>query len=231
MKIKKLLILIGIFGAIQFLVLTSYAMSIYSGGTIHNHELEGYSFWTNYFSDLGRTHTFNGTPNWDCHYLFKTTITVAGICIMLFFSTLISFFQKPFTKFLGGFATFFGVIAGACYIGLAWTPYNVHFYEHRYFVQAGFIAFLLMSMFYAAAIFQDEKYPNRYGWAFIIFMFILFPQILIMIYGPRSWSSPEALFLQATSQKVVVYSEILCLLYQAIGLWVVYKEEEATLLE
>ncbi len=223
MTTKRLFILIGIIGAIQFLVLTTYAMFIYSGGTIHNHELTSYSFFTNYFSDLGRTHTFNRTPNWSCHYLFKTSLTIAGICIMLFFSTLQSFFDDSYTKFLAIMATIFGVIAGACYIALSWLPYDVYFYEHRYSVQVGFISFLLMSCFYTAIIFKTDFYPNKYGWAFILFMFILFPQILIMIYGPRSWSSPEALMLQATSQKVVVYSEILCLLYQTVGLWKISK--------
>ncbi|MEM6964469.1 MAG: hypothetical protein AAF573_06865 [Bacteroidota bacterium] len=219
MPIKKLLILIGILGAIQFLVLTTYAMWLYPGGTIHNASLDSYDFWMNYFSDLGRTHTFDRTPNWACHYLFKTSITISGICIVLFFSTLVSFFAAPFTKFLAVVATFFGMAAGVFYVALAWLPYDVYFYEHRYAVQVGFVAFLLMSMFYAAAVFQEKKYPNRYGWTFIIFMLILAPQIGIMIFGPRSWTSPNALFLQATSQKIVVYSEILVLLFQAVGLW------------
>ena len=194
-------------------------MTIYPGGTIHNHSLETYSFFTNYFSDLGRTRTFDGTSNWACHTLFKTALTISGICIMLFFITLPSFFENGLTKVIAILATFFGIIAGACYIGLSWLPYDVEFWAHRYFVQAGFISFLLMSLFYASAIFRDEIYPNKYGWGFLMFMMILAPQILIMIYGPRSWTSPDALFLQATSQKVVVYSQILCLLYQAVGLW------------
>lgn len=194
-------------------------MTIYPGGTIHDHGLTSYSFFTNYFSDLGRTRTFNGTSNWACHTLFKTTLTISGICIMLFFITLSSFFENGLTKVMAILATFFGIIAGGCYIGLAWLPYDVNFWGHRYFVQAGFISFLVMSLFYAVAIFQNDYYPNKYGYAFIIFMMILFPQILIMIYGPRSWTSPNALFLQATSQKAVVYSQILCLLFQAVGLW------------
>ena len=219
MKVKKIFLLLGIFGAIQFLVFTTYAMTIYPGGTIHNHSLDVYSFFTNYFSDLGRTRTFNGASNWACHTLFKTALTILGICIILFFITLQSFFENGFTKVMAILATFFGIIAGACYIGLSWLPYDIAFWEHRYFVQAGFISFLLMSLFYSIAIFYDEIYPNKYGWAFLMFMMILVPQIIVMIYGPRSWTSPNALLLQATSQKVVVYSQILCLLYQAVGLW------------
>ena len=194
-------------------------MWIYSGGTIHDRSLDTYSFWNNYFSDLGRYTAHNGTSNTACHNLFKTSVTISGICIMIFFSGLQLFFQKPLAKGLAVIATVFGIVAGACYIGLAWYPYDAYFWKHRYYVQAGFISFLAMSIFYTWAIFQDEFYPNKYGRVFLLFMMILAPQILIMIYGPRSWTSPNALFLQATSQKAVVYSEILVLLYQAVGLW------------
>ena len=194
-------------------------MWIYPGGTIHDRQVEGYSFWMNYFSDLGRNYTFDGTSNLACHTLFKTTITISGICIMLFFSGLRMFFSGVTAKGIATIATIFGVVAGGCYIGLAWYPYDTFFWKHRYYVQAGFISFFMMSIFYSWAIFHDEFYPKKYGRAFLVFMLILAPQILIMIYGPRSWTSPNALFLQASSQKIVVYAEILVLLYQAIGLW------------
>jgi len=42
-------------------------------------------------------------------------------------------------------------------------------------------------------------------------------QICVMLFGPRSWSSDEALHLQVIAQKVVVYSEILVMAFLAIG--------------
>jgi len=217
--LKKIFVLIGIFGAVQFLICTTYAMWIYPGGTLHDRSLESYSFLMNYFSDLGRYRTFDRTPNTACHTLFKYSVTISGICIMLFFSGLRLFFQNEKSKQLSFFVAIFGIIAGACYIGLAQYPYDGYFHVHRYYVQAGFISFLLMTIFYTMAIFQDDTYDNKYGKVFLLFILILAPQILIMIFGPRSWESPNALFLQATSQKVVVYAEILVLLYQAVGLW------------
>jgi len=74
-----------------------------------------------------------------------------------------------------------------------------------------------MTIFYTTAIFAERNYPNRYGWLFIVFAGILAIQIAIMLLGPRSWRSQEALYLQAVAQKIVVYAEVICMLVQAIG--------------
>ena len=226
MQLKKIIIYLGIFGAIQFLLLTSYAMWIYPGGTIHERGLESYSFLTNYFSDLGRTRNFRGELNSTCHNLFKATLTISGVCIILFFSILPSFFKHEVAKILSYCALFCGMMAGACYIGIGWIAWNENYWGHIFFVTRGFIAFLMMSLFYTLAIFLEKDYPNKYVVMMIVFMIILFLQILVMMTGPRSWSSPDALWLQAVSQKVVVYSEILVLLYQSFGLLKMLNHQE-----
>ena len=38
-----------------------------------------------------------------------------------------------------------------------------------------------------------------------------------MIFGPRAYRSNDSLFIQAVAQKVVVYSEIIVMLFQAVG--------------
>ena len=88
---------------------------------------------------------------------------------------------------------------------------------HTLFVRVGFISFLLMSILYSIAIYASENYPNRYAYIFWTFCVILAIQISIMLLGPRSWSSPQALSLQVIAQKIVVYGEILCMFIQAIG--------------
>ena len=227
MHLKKIIVYLGIFGALQFLLLTAYAMWVYPGGTIHERGLEYYSFFTNYFSDLGRTKNFRGELNTTCHNIFKITLTISGICIMLFFSLLPSVFKSEASKFLSWCGMFFGIVAGACYIGIGWVAWNVDYWLHIFYVTRGFIAFLIMSIFYALAIFVDDNYPNKYGIVMVVFIITLFLQILVMMNGPRSWSSPEALRLQAVSQKIVVYSEIFVLLYQSFGMLKMLQRQEA----
>ena len=224
---QKLFFQFGVFGTLQFLVLTVFAMLIYLGGTIHHPEYEQYDFLYNYFSDLGRTATFDGSPNWMSHLLFRTTLTISGICLMLFFVALPNLFKSSNTKILIIIASFFGIIAGTCYIGIANVPWNIDLRLHRSWVYRGFISFLIMTIFYSAAILAEKEYPNRYAKAFGIFAIILSIQIVIMIFGPRAYRSNEGLFIQAVAQKVVVYSEILVMLFQAVGALTVLKLQSA----
>lgn len=217
---------LGIFAAIQFFILTGLAMWLYPGGTIHHPEYEAYDFLYNYFSDLGRTRTFDGESNMTCHLLFKTALGVSGICLILFFVALPSLFKSNGSKALIFIASFLGILSGICYIGIAYVPYNVDYWGHRTFVRTGFILFLLMSFFYTAAILSEKKYPNRYAVAFGIFVIILAVQVYIMLFGPRAYRSNEGLYLQATAQKIVVYAEILCMLYQSIGAIRVWRKKK-----
>ena len=220
---QKTLFQFGVFGTIQFLVLTVLAMLIYPGGTIHHPELDQYDFLYNYFSDLGRTFTFDGSPNVYSHIIFTITLTVSGVCLVLFFIALPSLFRSNFSKVLILIASFFGILAGICYIGIANVPWNLNLGLHHSWVYKGFIAFLLMTMFYSAAILLEKEYPNRYAKAFGIFAIILFIQIVIMIFGPRAYRSNTGLLIQAVAQKIVVYAEILVMLFQAYGALFVLK--------
>ncbi len=220
---QKMFFQFGVFGAIQFLVLTILAMLIYPGGTIHHPEYVEYDFLYNYFSDLGRTFTFDGSSNWLCHIIFRITLTVSGICLIAFFIALPSLFRSSGSKVLILIASFFGVLSGACYIGIANVPWNLDLGLHRSWVYNGFVSFLLMTLFYSAAILTEKDYPNRYAKAFGVFGIILFIQIVIMIFGPRAYRSNTGLLIQAVAQKIVVYSEIIVMLFQAYGALSVMK--------
>lgn len=208
---------LGIFAAVQFFILTALAMWIYPGGTLHTPGLESYDFLYNYFSDLGRTRTFDGADNTWSHLLFKTALGVSGICLILYFLALPFLFKSSGAKILILIACFFGIIAGLCYIGIAQVPYNENYWGHRTFVRTGFINFLLMSFAYTGAILAEKNYSNHYALVFGIFVIVLFIQVSIMLFGPRAYHSNDALFLQATAQKIVVYSEIMVMLYQSFG--------------
>ncbi|MEK7257868.1 MAG: DUF998 domain-containing protein [Bacteroidota bacterium] len=200
-----------------FLVLAHLAMWLYEGGTIHNHELTSYSFTYNFFSDLGRNHRPGGGDNFPSNLIFKTALTLTGACIALFFAALPGIFKSENARSVAALATLFGVAAGVCYIGIGLVPYDESYGGHRLFVRSGFISFLVMSLLFAFAIFLEKGYPKRYAWALLLFSVVRFSQILLMVLGDRSWRSNDALWRQATAQKVVVYAEILCMIYQTVG--------------
>ncbi len=213
----RLGIVLAVVGALQFLVMSSWAMVYYPGGTIMDRQREGYSFFSNYFSDLGRRRAWNGQSNARSNALYIPSLIVAGSTLSVFFLLLPGLFEGPESRSLALGAALAGLLASSCYIGIALTPLDRFYSWHTLFVRAGFIAFLVMCYFYAAAIFRDRVYPNRFGNIIIGFSALLLMQILIMLFGPRSWHSPGALLLQASAQKLVVYAEMACMIILAIG--------------
>ncbi len=217
--LQRSAILFALLSALLFFVLSSWAMAEYPGGTIHDRATEGYSFWYNYFSDLGRTRSWNGAPNALSSRLFQAGLITVGISLGAYFLLLPAIFRKAEARFLATVASILGLMAAASYIGIALYPLNVNYRMHTVFVRAGFIAFLAMSLFYTLSILNEPGYPRHYAQAFAVFILILGVQVAIMLFGPRAWSSPGALLLQASAQKVVVYAEMLCMVYQGVGAW------------
>jgi hypothetical membrane protein len=221
---RRLCFYLTIAATLLFLFLVHLAMWLYKGGTIHHPDLDSYSFTYNFFSDLGRNHRPGGGSNFPVNLIFKTALTLTGGCIVLFFVALPGVFKSEAAKGAIWLAALLGIAAGISYVGLAWVPYDLTYRGHRMFVRVGFISFLLMSLFFALAIFLEKNYPKLYGYALLAFSLVLFSQILFMFLGERSWRSNEALFRQATAQKVVVYAEILCMIYQTSGVLKVMKK-------
>ena len=111
-----------------------------------------------------------------------------------------------------------GVFSGYCFIETAWRPWNLDYPGHVKFVRIGFVTFLIAIILYGIAVFSDKFYPNKYGPVLTVLSIIMAIQVVIMFFGPRPYNSEWGLFLQAISQKVVVYAEILTLTYMAYGL-------------
>jgi hypothetical protein len=108
-------------------------------------------------------------------------------------------------------------MAGIGYIGVAFNPINEGYWDHVKYVQWGFIGFWLMTVTCAVCIFRSPGFSDFYGKMLLIFAALLGLLICIMLFGPRSWSSDEALRLQVIAQKIVVYSEIVAMALLAYG--------------
>ncbi|MCO6477497.1 MAG: hypothetical protein J5I94_12780 [Phaeodactylibacter sp.] len=217
--LQRSAILFALLSALLFFVLSSWAMAEYPGGTIHDRATEGYSFWYNYFSDLGRIRSWSGAPNGLSSRLFQAGLITVGVSLGVYFLVLPTIFRKAEARLLAAAASILGLLAAVSYVGIALYPLDVNYRMHTLYVRAGFIAFLGMSFFHTLAILREPGYPKHYALAFGVFCLILFVQVVIMLFGPRSWTSPGALLLQASAQKVVVYAEMACMVYQGVGAW------------
>jgi hypothetical protein len=204
-------------GCALFVVLTAVAMWFYPGGTYADPSASGYSFFTNFFSELGLTETWAGEPNTVSAILWFVAMTTAGVGLLLFFIAFRQFFTESRTgRILSGLGSVIGIISGICFVGVAFTPANVYLGAHARFVMWAFQAFPLAAILYALAILHEPAYPDRYGWVFLGFAVLLALYVILLIAGPAP-DSYEGLVVQAVGQKIIVYASIISIFVQARG--------------
>ncbi len=216
-KTKKIILIFSIYALLQFLLFTAIAMLLYPGGTKTDHDTIGYDFLNNFFSDLGRTLTFKGEEKKASFYLFTTGLISTGFSTIALFILFPALFKiKQISRKLSFGAAAGGIISGIAYIGIALTPWDILLQPHLFFVRLAFTSFLFITAFSIAAIYTDPFYPKIYGAVFIIFGIILTGYLYLLFFGPKL-DSAEGVHIQASAQKIVVYSEIVCMLIQSFG--------------
>ncbi len=213
-----------IFGGIQFVVLTIIAMLVFPGGTIQDPMATHYLFLENFFSDLGRTQDFDGNSNLYSMCLFSVALCILGLSVISLFITVPSIFKKQSISLRG--MTFIGIVAGVFFIGVAFTPWDIFFEAHIFFVRFGFRLLLIACILMGINIYKTNYFPSGYAYLIFAISLILFFYILLLIYGPRAGESQESLMLQVAGQKIIVYLLISGIITLAIGAKNVQKRME-----
>lgn len=209
----KLVIIAGVL----FVLLTLLAMIFYPGGTVRDRMTVGYSFFYNFFSDLGRTVSRSGQPNPVAMVLFIIGLCAAGASLVLFSLAFPPFFAHTLRGRLTSLpGAFFGFLAGFCFIGIALYPANINNPVHTQFVLWAFRLFPLAAVFFTVSILLERSYPRRYALVFAIFTLLLFAYMGLLVYGPSVRTMP-GLLVQVTGQKVIAYTAVISIGIQAWG--------------
>jgi hypothetical protein len=212
-------------GCIQFVILTLIAMVLYPGGTHADPTTKGYSFFRNFFSDLGLTETISGDPKFASFLLFTVAMVLAGAALAIFFIAFLKLFS--FSSLGRGFSIFgsiAGTVSGLAFIGVA-LPGNLYPQPHTLSVQIAFLAFFVAVLFYIPALFLKRGYPRINAWTFVTFAILLGVYIWLLFEGPSA-STSTGLIIQATGQKIIVYAAIVSMFIQSYGAWKFTKGEK-----
>lgn len=201
---------------VVFIVLTVLAMWFYPGGTAMDPATQGYSFWSNFFSDLGMTRTPSGATNLVSLALFVAALTIVGVGLAIFFIALRQFFLESRSgKWISAIGAACGVVTGVCFIGVALTPWNIYLVAHNDFVMWAFRTFLAAVVLYAAAILRERRLPKSFAGVFLAFAALLAGYVLLLTFGPAP-NSHEGLRVQVLGQKIIVYASVGSVLIQAL---------------
>lgn len=208
-----------------FLMLTTLAMAFYPGGTALDPDSHGYHFWLNFFSDLGRTTARNDAPNPLAAPLFKAALSAAGAALAIFHLGLARvLWRSANTRALLADCALVllgagGVIAGACFVGVALNTADLRPSLHLSYVIWAFRFFLLASLISGAIVRKRPLFPRALVWLVGAFAALLFAYVLLIWRGP-STETGSGLAIQATSQKLIVYAAVACVAAQS---WVMFR--------
>jgi hypothetical protein len=216
-KLKDRILLMCIVGFAIYALFNVLAMLFYPGGTSTNKESIGYSFFENFFSDLGMIQTYYGESKPLSLFLFASALILIGVVLIVFFVLMSGYFNgsllERYSSMIGSTT---GVIAGITCIGIAMTPSDLYPNAHLIFIYSFSGAFLLVMISYSIAILQNKSYPNLYAWFFGAYALVLVIYIIMMVYG-LDIETPSGLRILATGQKITIYSGMLCLFAQILG--------------
>lgn len=190
-------------------------MLFFPGGTILDHNTKGYSFFNNFFSELGRWRTHNGETKWISFFGFELALIFHSVAMFVFN---LKFLEVTESKKLSKAAYYTALVSGSIFpfllTGIAFTPCDLYLWYHMKFVYAAFGMLIPLSFAYTILIREHHLLPNKYGNVMLVIVFAIAIYILIMLFGPN----PHKVgYVQQTAQKIIVYSMIFCLLYLANG--------------
>jgi len=197
---------LALLGGIGFIVTTLIAMFFYPGG---------YSFFGDYFSDLG-TFYVGGVPNPVSRILFIIACIWAGLSLILFWIALRTLFkQDKKTKITSSIGSILGLISSPFLILLSIFGYDYYTSEHFYTTMFYFLFFALAVLVYTLAILINKEYPHRKvsGIVSTIFSIILIFYVFsfFKIYSFGNFG--------ALVQKLIVYGLVLWTTFQIIVIW------------
>ncbi len=121
-----------------------------------------------------------------------------------------------FIKHIQGIGSFFGIVSGMAYIGVAVTPANLYLPAHEICVFVAFSGFFTTAVFYSLATLLNPSYPNKYAYAYVFFALTLFIYVAYILYGP-DFDAQKGARLQVIGQKLVVYISIFSMMFQISG--------------
>ena len=150
------------------------AMVLYPGGTLIDEDAEGYSFFENFYSDLGMAQTYGGEPNTLSLLLFASVNVLNGIALVFFSVIMPSYFTATrLERFSSRVGSICGVLAGVSSVGSVVTPWDLCLSAHLVFTFATSALFLLAFVFYSVAMLKNRGYPNGYVAVFAVYLVII----------------------------------------------------------
>tara|TARA_B100000945_G_C20417368_1_gene615848 strand:+ start:77 stop:754 length:678 start_codon:yes stop_codon:yes gene_type:complete len=198
----------GYFAILVFISLCVIAMIYYPGGTIIDSTTVGYLFFYNFLSNLGEWTAKNGEPNFFSAYLFNTSMLVLALSYSLFYFNFLKVIISRSKNLLLKITLIMSIsisLLGFIFVAIFSSDPDT-FSLHILFVKIGFYSLFIHCIIQAIFIYSIKLPNNLLFNSTLIFTIIMFLFVLMMEFGPNPFENNESLFIQVTSQKIIVTS-------------------------
>ena len=215
---RRILIFIPRLVSIFFIILQFLGMLVYPGGTIHDIDTNGYSFTSNFFSDMGAYSARNGAPNYLSMILFSLSLMLVGVTFVFYYLVLPKIMgNNKINYILSWVGTFFAFCGSICLVGTGLTPTDLVFDAHVFFANNIFHSFLITAFCYSIVIFRSNVLDKRYAIGYALFFISIFLYVVILQFGPSVNTGQSALVFQVVAQKMIVIIFCLTVVHQTFG--------------
>ncbi len=208
-------IMIG--ASILFIVFIGISMTLYPGGNIVDRSSIHYNFSLNYFSDLGQTSTQSGKQNTASDVLFIIAMGISGL-VLIYFSRIWRAMDIDIHErmFLGVISKIFLIICGLCFIGMAFTPWNLYFENHVLFFKTAMTCIFGWTLMTLILQMKNEKIKSL----------IILNSFLLIVIGAYDYvlltgsdfGTNRNVEFNAVAQKIVMLLFIFNMMFQSIGI-------------
>lgn len=191
-------------------------MWTYGGGTLINSNTTGYTFFLNYFSDLGRTQSF-GNPNTVSAILFFITLMFSSFAFAAYFIAIPGILDNNLKEIK--IISILGILNAALFGCIALTPANLFPVIHDLIVFITFVLSFIVSCLLYSLFKNRLATPRFYYLIFLVF------SCLIAFYGlvtlittlfPEEYTD-ISLLLRVIMQKIVIYYLIASFFIHGLG--------------
>ena len=206
----------GYIGILLFVILNFISMVVYPGGTIIEPDTKGYSFFYNFLSNLGEWVAKNGEDNVVSAYLFNSSMLILAISYGLFYFMFLKIqFRISDNNIIKTLLMVTILLSLISFVLVAVFPSeSPTFNLHIFFVKAAFRLLFVHSLIQVYNLFDSQVFGNKIRTVSSVFSFVLFLFILVMEFGPSPFENNRSLFIQVTSQKLIVFSIIVYFYFQ-----------------
>lgn len=220
---KEWIFLYGIVAHILYIILILIAMLFYPGGDQLNPDTIGFSFWSNFFSDLGGYYSHSGEINVISSKIFLVAnllVTSSAFLVYLAFFYIIKKPEK--SRYYHRLASILAMIA-CIFLSIAGIiPWDSNLYLHLFFTITSFLIYFLVPIFYAKSILKNKKFPNLYAKIFIVLFIVMIGHFFVLVLAPGV-ETPYGLLIRATSQKILIFTWVIVIICESFGGFKVYN--------